>query len=250
MMRASTPVDEIRPIEHDEAMDLADAEYARLFGVVDALDDDDWLRATDCSEWSVKDVLAHILGMLKLQADSGELGRQVKTAAGLAQASGRLRLDELTALQVREHCDLSIGELKEALHDAAPRALAARRALPAERRATPYDPGLPGEAGWTFGYLFDIIHTRDPWLHRIDICRATGRPLALTAEHDGRIVENVVADWASRLQEPFSLELTGSAGGRFDAGLGQALVLDAVEFCRTLSGRVSGTGLLATSVTF
>ena len=29
---------------------------------------------------------------------------------------------------------------------------------------------------WTFGFLFDIILTRDPFMHRLDISRATGVP--------------------------------------------------------------------------
>jgi hypothetical protein len=60
-----------------------------------------------------------------------------------------------------------------------------------------------------------------------------------------------VADWATRHQQPFTLELTGPAGGTFTAGTGgEHLRIDAVEFCRTLSGRVPGTGLLATPVAF
>jgi hypothetical protein len=86
----------------------------------------------------------------------------------------------MTALQVREHADLTTDELRRALHEAAPRGLAARRALPAAVRAAPYDSELPGEGVWTVGYLFDVIHLRDPWLHRVDICRATGRDLLLT----------------------------------------------------------------------
>ncbi len=118
-------------------------------------------------------------------------------------------------------------------------------------RCAPFDSELPGEGVWTLGYLVDVIHTRDPWLHRVDICRATGREPALTAEHDGRIVANVVADWAPRHGAPFTLELTGPAGGTFVVGPGgEQLRLDAVEFCRILSGRAPGTGLLATSVTF
>ena len=30
------------------------------------------------------------------------------------------------------------------------------------------------DEAWTIGYLVDIILTRDPWMHRADICRATG----------------------------------------------------------------------------
>ena len=196
-------------------------------------------------------MLGHLLGMFELQADREDRMRQIKTAAELASRSGKLRLDELTALQVRDHANLSVEELRTALHQAAGRGLAARRALPAELRAAPYDPELPGEGMWTLGRLFDIIHTRDPWLHRVDICRATGRDLVLTADHDGRIIANVVADWAARHHQPFTLELTGAAGGTFIAGTGEDhLRIDAVEFCRTLSGREPGAGLLATSVAF
>src|SRR5262249_29727160 len=79
--------------------------------------------------------------------------------------------------------------------------------------AAAYSPGLPGEGQWTAGYLFDVIHTRDPWMHRIDICRAIGREPVLSVGHDGRILADVVADWASRHGRPFTLTLTGPAGG-------------------------------------
>jgi len=35
------------------------------------------------------------------------------------------------------------------------------------------------------GYLTDAILTRDAWMHRVDLTRATGHPLELTADHDG-----------------------------------------------------------------
>jgi hypothetical protein len=79
----------------------------------------------------------------------------------------------MTALQVREHADLGVEQLRQAMHVAGPRGLAARRGLPAEVRAAAYDSELPDEGLWTVGFLFDGIHTRDPWLHRVDICRAT-----------------------------------------------------------------------------
>jgi uncharacterized protein (TIGR03083 family) len=250
-MITATPVDAVPPLDHDEAMGLAEAELVRVLALVDDLRADEWQRPTDCTGWTVRDMLGHLLGMMKLQADPEERGRQITTAADLARRSGELRLTEMTALQVREHADLTTDELRRALHEAAGRGLAGRRALPAALRVAPYDSELPGEGVWTVGYLFDVIHTRDPWLHRVDICRATGRDLLLTAEHDGRIVADVVADWAPRHGRPFVLELTGPAGGSFAAGSdGEHLRIDAVEFCRTLSGRETGTGILATPVTF
>lgn len=88
-------------------------------------------------------------------------------------------------------------------------------------------------------------------MHRVDVSRATGRPLDLTTEHDGRIVADVVAEWARRHGRPFSLMLLGPAGGTFRAGEGgEELGLDAVDFCRTLSGRGTGAGLRAQPVPF
>src|SRR2546430_1119880 len=84
-------------------------------------------------------------------------------------------------------------------------------------------------ARW-LGSLMDVIHTRDCWMHRIDISRATGRDLVLTPEHDGRFVADVVGEWARRHGEPFTLTLTGPAGGTYVAGDGGGHIeLDAVE---------------------
>ena len=66
--------------------------------------------------------------------------------------------------------------------------------------------------------------------------RATGRPPRLTADHDGVIVADVVAEWAGRHGEPYDLASTGLPGARSRSGqrreLGQ---LDAIDFCRVLS---------------
>jgi hypothetical protein len=106
---------------------------------------------------------------------------------------------------------------------------------------------------WRLGYLVDVILTRDAWLHRIDVCRAIGTAPLLTAEHDGRIVADVVGEWARRHGQSYELVLTGPAGGTFGGGRAAGaprLELDAVQFCRILSGREAGAGLLATEVPF
>ena len=75
--------------------------------------------------------------------------------------------------------------------------------------------------------------------------------MVLSADHDGRLVADVVADWARRHRQPFTLTLGGPAGDRFSAGDGGPdLDLDAIEFCRIVSGRAAGAGLLAISVPF
>jgi hypothetical protein len=47
-------------------------------------------------------------------------------------------------------------------------------------------------------YLIDLIYTRDMWMHRLDICRATGREMVQTPQHDGRITTLVVRDLARK----------------------------------------------------
>ncbi|MGI9603819.1 MAG: maleylpyruvate isomerase family mycothiol-dependent enzyme, partial [Acidimicrobiales bacterium] len=91
--------------------------------------------------------------------------------------------------------------------------------------------------------------------HRVDATRVTGAELELTADHDGRIVADVVAEWARRHGQPFDLSLTGPAGGNYTVpvqgdGTPESLQFDAVEFCRILAGRAEANGLMTTIVPF
>lgn len=100
--------------------------------------------------------------------------------------------------------------------------------------------------GWKpLKYLLDVGFTRDVWAHRIDVHAAIGRPMHLTPDHDGRLVADIVAEWASIHGEPFELVLEGPAGGKFSRGEGgERIDLDALEFVRILAGRRPGTGVL------
>ncbi len=101
------------------------------------------------------------------------------------------------------------------------------------------------------GQLLDVVLTRDVWLHRIDIERATGRTTELDERLDGRIIDDVVAEWAGRHGRPFALRLTGPIGRHYERGTdGVRIEADAVEFCRILSGRAAGDGLLGVRVLF
>jgi hypothetical protein len=94
-------------------------------------------------------------------------------------------------------------------------------------------------------YLFDMGFTRDLWMHRIDLTHAAGTTFEADSAHDGRIVADLVAEWAATHGEPFTLELSGTAGGRYVSGEGgENVALDAIEFCRILAERVPGEGIL------
>jgi uncharacterized protein (TIGR03083 family) len=247
----TTEVSSVTPIGHAEAMALADTEAMRLLEVVDQLRGPDWARPTDCEGWDVKALLSHVLGAMEANARAAEFVHQFLTATRAAKRSGRPMVDEMTGRQVRDHARLSTDELTGRMHQLAARAVRGRRRVPVLLRAVPINPGAPIEGTWKLGYLVDVIMNRDYWMHRVDLTRATGRELVLSAGHDGRIVADVVAEWARAHGQPFTLVLEGPAGRSFRQQAGGAeLRLDAVEFCRILSGRDHGPGLLTQKVPF
>ena len=206
----------------------------------------------------VRQLVAHIAGHAKLLSSPFELARQLR-AAKARQQPGQASIDALTALQVEERQHLGPEELRAELRRVGPRAAKARGRIPGivRRRRLP-DPevvnGLPET--WSIGYASDVIFTRDSWMHRMDLARATGRDPVLTADHDGVIVADIVAEWARRHGQPHRLELAGPAGGSWSCGTGgEEIVRDAADFGRRGAGRPGPAGaqpwgLLATQVPF
>lgn len=238
-----------------DASDVALAAYGSLIELLEGLDDDDWARPTECPDWTVADMVGHLIGAAKAGASKRELVRQVIWGSRHRGEYGGNQLDAFNALQVSEHSGLTPTERVAALREIAPRAVAGRmrtsnllrkQSMPIDRAGS--TAGFPSSA--SVARLVDVIYTRDTWLHRVDIARATGRSLTLGAA-DIRIIEDVVLEWIGRHDKAVDLTLTGPAGGRFTHRTdGATLTLDAVEFCRILSGRAPGSGLLAHKVLF
>ena len=238
------------------AMGLAVTEYDRCTELFRSLRPAQWGMATDCPAWNVRQMAAHMLGMAEMAASIRENIRQQRKAAKLAAAGG-VYLDALTQLQVDERADWTPEQITARYAARGPKAATGRRRAPAfvRRRTMPQPQEVNGvREPWSFGYLIDVILTRDPWMHRLDIAAATGTSPRLTAEHDGVIVADVVAEWADRHGKDFELTLTGPAGGTWRAGAnGPAWTLDAVDFCRAVSRRpaaVTLDELLNTEVPF
>lgn len=251
-MMTATRVETIPPITRAEVEGLARTEYERVADQLRSLAPDDWARQTDCPLWDVRAVAGHSTGMLSTFTGYRTLMREMSTATKAAKQSGGPMIDALTAKQVADHAELSTSELIAKVDDVGPRAARWRGTRPALFRRMPMKQEVGGkQETWRMGYLLDVILTRDPWMHRVDIARATGREIELTPEHDGRIIADVVAEWARRHGTPFTFTLTGPAGGEYVAGAnGEHITIDAVEFCRTLSGRATGIGLLTQEVPF
>ena len=255
-MTASTttrPSSRVAALDRESALRLAATEYGRFGALLRTLGPQDWARSTDCPGWDVRAVAGHVIGMAEMVASARTF---VAQNAGAARAGGGI--DALTGLQVRRTARLSPAELVDRFALVAPRAVRGRRRLAAAlgRFTLPEDQVIGGRTErWTFGFLFDVILTRDTWMHRVDVCSALAREPELAPEHDGAVVADVVAEWAVRHGRPFRLQLTGPAGGTWSSGVGNGrepdeLELDAVEFCRLLSGRGAATGLLAQPVPF
>jgi uncharacterized protein (TIGR03083 family) len=239
-------------LDRDLAMRLAATEYDRIATALRELSPPDWSRRTACPAWDVHAMACHVLGLGEMAASPLETMRQLRAA----NRAGGLFIDALTDLQTRKHLHRSPDELVAMLTAIGPKATRGRRRTPAlARRLTradqPVDETGAHTEPWTLGYLLDVIITRDTWMHRCDIAIATDREIELSAEHDGVLVADVAAEWASRHGRPCTLTLTGPAGGNWTfGGGGRAIESDAVAFCRVLSGRGVGSGLLATRVPF
>lgn len=238
---------------HEEWMELAHDEYVRLAKLITSFDAADWNRPTECRPWDVAAMVAHLLAAAESNASMREAFSQLRAARKWARENDGLLVDGLSTVQVQDRAHFTPADLALAYETTWPRALRGRSRMPGLVRKFVRIPGdTPGiSERWTVGYLNDCIYTRDSWMHRVDLCRATSTELETSARHDGRIIADVADEWARRHGQPYSLELTGEAGGKFSSGTGGPNIrIDAVEFARTVSGRARGDGLLAVPVPF
>jgi len=245
----------IESLTHHEAMRLQADELALTIALLRSLDDAEWSTTTDCPAWDVRAMYLHVLGACESGASMRENIHQLRRARSHRKQQGGPLEAALSAVQVRERIDLSPAEIVQRFADIAPKTVRGRKRTPAlVRHYASLAVDGPVHESWKFGYLIDTIYLRDLWMHRVDTSRALNRPLDVSAGHDGRIVADVVAEWARRHGKCFVLELSGPAGGTYardsDVLGAERLSLNAVEFCRTLAGRAPATSLLATVVPF
>lgn len=221
------------------AHDVALGELDAFLDLLRGLGPDDWDLPTDCTGWSVRDVVAHVTGAME---DGARLRVQLRHVVLAPRRYPTMSpLDALNQMQLDDRRGAGPEEIVRELAALGPRAARARHRIPAllRGRAVPgKDNGLP--AGSTFAYLVDVIYPRDVWMHRVDVERATGRPHAASAtEHDvvGEVVRDLADTWDG---PPATLTTTGAVVGTWRLGDGSPeadLQVDAVELCRLLSGR-------------
>jgi uncharacterized protein (TIGR03083 family) len=232
-------------IQRPEAKVIAEEEFRRFAALTASFTADEWALPTDCTAWDVRKVVLHVLGSGDAQASFPQFVHQLVRGVPLnRQIDSHHWVDGMNELQIRERAHLTDAEVVAQLQAVGPKAVAGRWGTPAPMRHLPIPFGPP--VGWVgLWYLLDVGFTRDVWAHRIDLCAATGRGMDLTADHDGRLVADIVGEWADLHREPFELVLEGPAGGKFSQGTnGERVEIDAIEFVQVLSGRRPGTGIL------
>ena len=225
----------------DEAHRLMTTALSRFLTLIESLHADDWSKPTACTAWNVHDMVAHQAGGYASGTSYKEMIRQYTSKP----QPGQLPEDAINALQVGERTHKTpaelIAELKQIGESAAHNWAYGFNAI--KWIATPHPVG----GFMSIRHLMWIIHSRDTWMHRLDICRATNRPFEQTREHDGRIVELVVLDTAKKLNpklngQAITLSLTGIAGGTWKIGKGNPaaeMEMDALDFNIFVSGRFS-----------
>ena len=233
----------IPALGHEEAGIMAREELHRFLALVESLSSDDWNQPTDCTAWTVRDMLAHQAGAYAGFASWSEFKRQMTAKAG----PGQMMVDGMNDRQLADRAGREPSELISELRTVGPRAIRTRQRLPWPLRKLRAPMGPP--LGTTsIEYLTDLIYTRDTWMHRADIARATSRPFAQTAAHDGRVVALVMRDLSRVLAEQLRghsvvFDLGGPAGGRYRVGKmaePTAIVkMDVVEFNRLASRRLT-----------
>jgi uncharacterized protein (TIGR03083 family) len=239
--KASQTSDSIPYVTAHEAYSLMQTSFERLMTLLESLEPGDWNKPTACTEWDVHDMVAHQAG----GCASGTSYRELLRQYGSIPKPGQLPEDTINARQVAERKGKSPAELIAELKTVGP--VAIHKWAHQFRLIKPLT--LPHAVGglMSMRYLMWVIHSRDTWMHRLDICRATGRTFEQTPEHDGRIAALVMRDVRRKLARKLggravAFDLSGVAGGAWKFGAGEPAAtvhMDVLEFNIFASGRAS-----------
>jgi uncharacterized protein (TIGR03083 family) len=245
--------DAIPRLQHDEVISLARQELDQFLALLESLDAVDWQRPTECTLWTVKDIVAHQASHVKglthyreTLSQFNPLNLRDYTRQGLNV------LDAANQKQVNLRASWTPAQLIAEMRVHSEASFRGRQQFPELLRVLPLR--SPGFDGWlTIGELIDLTYTRDMWMHRLDICRAAGRAFVATPEHDGRLTALVVRDVNKALAKRLggrsvTFHLTGIGGGVWQLGSSARpeveITLDSFDFHRLASGRIRAEQVL------
>ncbi|MGH2753197.1 MAG: maleylpyruvate isomerase family mycothiol-dependent enzyme [Actinomycetota bacterium] len=253
------PIAELRGLSAEDSKWIGAFQNERMLRLLRTLDPDEWDAPTDCDRWSVKDIVSHLIGWAEFFSSGKEFRHQFAASIRRRKELGN-PVNAQNEQQVEDRRHLSPDELIERFEGAMARFLNFRMKVGRYAHFVPwYDPSIIGLSN--LGYIARVIYTRDVFMHRIDISRATDRPVVL--EHaDAELLADVVRDWAKRRKVDATIDL-GSVG-KFLAGAPHRATIagNGVQFSRVMTGRAgpetlalegdvaAATGWLAAGVPF
>jgi uncharacterized protein (TIGR03083 family) len=278
-------VSDIPPLSHTEAGTLARVELERFIVLLETLSADDWLKPTYCTLWNVRQMVSHQAGSYAGSASWAEFKHQ--WAPPPKPKQGQMAVDAVNDLQVADRAQATPAELIAELRQVGPKAIANRQGIPGIIRGLRFDPesflyawrslDIVRALRWPYGptavsfnhseqamrglmrldYITDLIYIRDTWMHRIDICLATGREMVLTDDHDGRIMALIMRDLAEQLKDVLAgktvvYDIPGPGGGCWKIGPALApaatLQMDLLYFNVLASARMTADEARAQSL--
>ncbi len=249
----------IHPLRHGEAETLAGEELARFVGVLESLGQEEWATPTAFAGREAGEVGSHVAKTCTFLALWSEFKHPHDPRHLLPEAL-HLR-DMLNHSEAQPKSGEPPAQVLGELRRAGPEALETLQHLSLPLRALPIPAGATGLHLIPLGHLTDFLFTVDVWLHRLDICLATGREMVQTLTHDGRLVELVLRELAHNRkftqalgETAVALALSGPAGGWWwfghnnEAHLPVATVrMLALDFLLLVSGRLSLSDTLGLS---
>lgn len=240
----------ITPVSTAEAAQIAFAEVNHVLKLLEQLDGDDWNQPTDCTEWNVQDMTAHLAGACAGWASFKQFRRQ--TILNPYMRKMDVPIDAINRRQLEDRASKTPQALIDEFREVGPKAVRTRKNLPKLlRKIRMAKSPMPGKM--SVAYLADVVYPRDQWIHRMDICRATGKTLTTTPEHDGRLLDLVMLDIAESLAGilAITVNVTGAltASYRFGTGEPQAeLDIDYLALNRRASMRITAEEALQSVV--
>ena len=231
------PVARLRPLGDAEAEGIYSALMRSMVDLLAELSPEEWDGPTVCDLWSVRDIVAHLTGWSEALLSPRELAGQSVKAVKRRRELGNI-IDAQNQVQVDDRRDLSTNELLRRFETGGLRAARLRHRIATMVGWIPFYMGYLG-GRFSLDYLSNAIFPRDILVHRIDISRATGRPVQL-GPSDRRVIEDMVRDWFERSKAHATLVLTGDEGPEVYVSREPpraTLTVDRVEFVRMIFQR-------------
>jgi uncharacterized protein (TIGR03083 family) len=231
----------IPDVTREEARELSLIEIERVVALLERLDGDDWDQPTDCSEWTVRAMAAHLSGACRGWADWKHFRRQY--IFNPYARKGEDLIDGINRCEVADRVNWSTEDVIAEMREYGPKAVKTRQRIP--QFICNITLPIPPLGQVPIRYLLDIIYHRDQWMHRGDICRATGWRMFFTKAYDERVTDLVMLDVAqrfgTRLQGTVDVNITGGIEKTYRFGTkpeaDATITIDVLEFNRRASFR-------------